>query len=581
MNRSGNIFLPLLFGIALFIGIFSYVVKSGYLSGNNQVFAEETIVLDGIADSMVRSNNPTKNFGSVTVLDVAGKHDTKTYLKFNLASLAGKQILATSLKITFSSGGSQSAIHTANLVADSGWGETAINFNNAPVTSTAIGTFNGASSGSTIEIPLAVDIVKGYIGSNFSMALRTNNQNGFSVYSKEHSNGNYRPKLVVTVQSSVTPTVTSAPNPTIYPTVTTVPNPSPTGSPSTSGLWLNHDEIMNIPISGESGCTSQCHEAWQNVLEAANHSTLDPDLSDQSDNTDVYTFAKALVYARTGNQDYRNQVRQTLDILVDNHPPTGSGSWDSLGILRSMYPYVIAADLIDLKNFPSDSFDNGDFRQWLTDARFAVAEGTWSVVTGQEERPNNFGTHGSASRIAADLYLGDQVDLDRAIKVFKGYLGDRSSYADFNYGDLCYQSNPNAPVGINPVGAKLNIGGVLRNADGIIPDDQRRSGCPPTYPFPKENYVWEALQGATVASELLYRAGYDSYSWGNQALLRAVTWLHDPEGTGENYPWYSAEGDDTWIPWIINKRYNKNFPTIVTSSPSLGKGMGLADWTHR
>ena len=55
--------------------------------------------------------------------------------------------------------------------------------------------------------------------------------------------------------------------------------------------------------------------------------------------------------------------------------------------------------------------------------------------------------------------------------------------------------------------------------DGVLPDDQRRGG-PFEWPPPRENYVYEALQGATVQAALLSRAGYDAWDWGDQALLR-------------------------------------------------------------
>jgi hypothetical protein len=244
--------------------------------------------------------------------------------------------------------------------------------------------------------------------------------------------------------------------------------------------------------------------------------------------------------------------------------------------------YAIAADLIKLGTF-DPVFDTTVFRPWLMAARTAEAQSggpSGSVVSGQEKRPNNFGTHGSASRIAADLYLNDEEDLQRAIEVYKGWLGDRSSYAGFTYGELCYQSTPNTPVGINPKGAILVIDGVQRNADGILPDDLRRSGCPAEYPWPKENYVWGALQGAVVAAELLQNAGYPAFEWEDQALLRALTWLHEEAD-------YPAEGDDRWIPWIINYRYNSTFESSVPSTPSaasnvsVGKNMGFADWTHQ
>ena len=51
------------------------------------------------------------------------------------------------------------------------------------------------------------------------------------------------------------------------------------------------------------------------------------------------------------------------------------------------------------------------------------------------------------------VYLGDATELANTAQVFKGYLGDRASYADFKYGDLSWQADPSKPVGINPLEA--------------------------------------------------------------------------------------------------------------------------------
>jgi hypothetical protein len=75
--------------------------------------------------------------------------------------------------------------------------------------------------------------------------------------------------------------------------------------------------------------------------------------------------------------------------------------------------------------------------------------------------------------------------------------------------------------------------------------------------------------GVTEVVEI--RLGYDSWEWADRALLRAFEWLD----TQANYP---AEGDDTWLPHIVNRVYQVNLPAEVPSVP--GKGMGFADWTH-
>jgi hypothetical protein len=189
-----------------------------------------------------------------------------------------------------------------------------------------------------------------------------------------------------------------------------------------------------------------------------------------------------------------------------------------------------------------------------------------TLISTHEDRPNNWGTHAGASRIAADLYLGDGSDLGRAAAVFRGWLGDRGSYAGFSYGDLDWQSNPDAPVGINPVGATIDG----HNVDGVLPDDQRRGGGF-TWPPPGENYVYEALQGAVLQAELLSRAGYPAYDWSNQALRRAYAWLY-------NVASFAAEGDDTWQIPLINARYGTGF--AVSSPTRPGKNFGFTDWLY-
>jgi hypothetical protein len=120
-------------------------------------------------------------------------------------------------------------------------------------------------------------------------------------------------------------------------------------------------------------------------------------------------------------------------------------------------------------------------------------------------------------------------------------------------------------VGINPAGC--TIAGYP--ADGVLPDDQRRAG-PFTWPPPQENYVWEALQGAVAQAWMLNRAGYPAFTWENQAILRAVAWLHGQA----NFP---AAGDDRGTPWLINHVYGAAFPAASPAAPGKN-GLGFYDW---
>ena len=313
------------------------------------------------------------------------------------------------------------------------------------------------------------------------------------------------------------------------------------------GIWIGAEEIAALPTSGA---------AWENLLAEANEPTGTPDLSNQDDDVNVRVLAKALVFARTGNERYRTEVIDACRRAIG----TEDGG-RTLALGRELAAYVIAADLVGLP--PGD---DAAFRAWLGSVRFEPLDGR-TLVSTHEDRPNNWGTHASASRAAAAVYLGDSADLERVARVFKGWLGDRASYAGFDWGDLDWQANPSQPVGINPKGATLQGHPV----DGVLPDDQRRGGGF-SWPPPAENYVWEALQGALATALILSRAGYtDVWSWQDQALLRAVRWLHEQAR-------FPAEGDDTWLPHLVNHHYGTSFPAPVPARP--GKNLGWTDWTH-
>jgi len=301
--------------------------------------------------------------------------------------------------------------------------------------------------------------------------------------------------------------------------------------------------------------------AWNSLSQEASRDCGTPNLSNQEDGTNVCVMAKALVFARTGNARLGIDVRSALRSIVD--APQYRGRALSLG--RELAAYVIAADIVGLRSLDPDldSSFSAKIKQLLSTP---TVDGPRNLVDCHEKRPNNWGNHCGASRAAVAAYLGDRTELARVAQVFKGYLGDRRSYAGFRYGDLAWQCDPQRPVGINPKGCGLD-GHLL---DGVLPDDQRRSG-ELTWPPPHENYVYEGLQGALVQAVILHRAGYDAFDWGDRALLRAVQWLYDTAH-------FHAVGDDTWIPYVVNYFYGTNFPAPEVARA--GKNVGWTNWTH-
>lgn len=320
----------------------------------------------------------------------------------------------------------------------------------------------------------------------------------------------------------------------------------PVRAQTTFGIWVNARELSTLPISGP---------AWLALKKRADVVLGIPLISDQTQSNNVAVLAKALVFARTGEQRYRLEV---IDQCMQAINTELGGRTLALG--RELAAYVIAAELVSL---PPDK--NVIFRAWLRRTLTEPLDGE-SLRATHERRPNNWGTHAGASRAAVAAYLGDMVELQRTALVFKGWLGDRTAYAGFSFGELSWQCDGMRPVGINPAGCMK--GG--HNIDGVLPDDQRRGGIF-AWPPLQENYVWEALQGAIVEAEILNRLGFDTFNWSNKALLRAVTWLYQQDA-------FPATGDDTWEPHIINFRYGSRFLAPVPTHP--GKNMGWTDWTH-
>jgi hypothetical protein len=312
------------------------------------------------------------------------------------------------------------------------------------------------------------------------------------------------------------------------------------------GIWISPQEIRALPVTGP---------AWDNLKQAADTPTPSPRLSDQDDPSNVRVLAKALVYARTGQERYRQEVIAACRQIIG----TELGG-RTLALGRELAAYVIAADLVSLP-----AADDQPFRQWLRRTLDTRLEGK-SLRTTHERRPNNWGTAAGASRAAIAAYLDDADELARTATVFKGWLGDRDSYNGFRYRDLSWQADPTQPVAINPQHAEIEG----HDMDGALPEELRRSGAF-RWPPPRENYVWTALQGALVQAEILHRAGYPAWEWEDRALLRTFRWLHEVAD-------YPARGDDTWQPHIINHRYQSDFPAPVPSKP--GKIMGWSEWTH-
>ncbi len=322
---------------------------------------------------------------------------------------------------------------------------------------------------------------------------------------------------------------------------------------SGKGIWLSRSELAALPTSGA---------AWAAVQEAASGDLGTPNVADQDSDHDTRTLAAALVAARTGDMEMRNKV---VDALTGAIGTERGGRTLAAG--RNLQAYVIAADLIDLQG--TAPADGRRFSDWLRAVRTEDLDGNTLVQTSQD-RPNNWGTHATASLTTIAAYLGDTQELQRLAALFGGWTGERAAYSGFNFGDLAWQANPGAPVAVNPPGTSL----AGRSVDGALPDEMRRGGGLQWPPSPT-GYPWGALNGAVVTAEVLSRQGFDAWNWGNRALSRAVRFLMDLDRQVGG--WGPANDDEFVIP-LVNARYGTKYP--VATPVGLGKNIGFTDWTH-
>jgi len=494
---------------------------------------EVSFQTDDAQDAKIIQRKPTKNYGSVKKLQLDGVPNKATLIQWDTTPIPTNSTIV-SAKISLYVKNTSSNTYGLYKIHQP-WQDTGVTWrqftnNNQGYDDIQLGIFQPNAKGqSQIQLNRAgLTVIQSWINNpeeNYGFILRdySGATDAAKFYSSEAKQLHRRPQLNITYMSSDVPP----------------PKPEPGVR---SGAWISYDTLMTLPTDGV---------AWNNIFNAAQKDISNPNLSDQNDNTDVYTLAKALVGVRLDNQTYIDQVHSTL-LKVINTEDGGR----TLALGRNLVPYIIAAELT--------RFDNTQFDNWLKTLPNKILDGK-TLVTTHETRPNNWGTMAGASRAAIAVHLEDWDELDRVAKVFKGWLGDRESYAGFKYGDLSWQANPDAPVGINPQGATKD--GFL--IDGALPDDMRRGGSF-KIPPPTTDYPWGALQGAVVQAEILwYAGGYDVWQWEDKALLRSRQFL-------ERIGW-EPTGDDMWIDSLFDFHYNTNYSYADTPP---GKIMGWTSWTH-
>jgi hypothetical protein len=142
-----------------------------------------------LADSYVNAGSPTTNTGSLTTLRADGSPDLHSYLRFDVQGLSGTVTRAT-LRVFANSASSLGC--TVSSVDDNTWGESTINYNNAPPLGSALGSSGSFGAGAWISID-----VTAYLTGNgtYNLALTTPSSTAISLASSEA--GVNAPQLII------------------------------------------------------------------------------------------------------------------------------------------------------------------------------------------------------------------------------------------------------------------------------------------------------------------------------------------------------------------------------------------------
>ena len=156
----------------------------------------QLLKLNPSADSYVRGDQPTKNFGTQTALETDTNPNEITYIKFNLTPLSGKKILKATLTLKVTDPSTQAQV--LRRAVNVNWLENTLNYNNRPGFEAVISNFSANKLGSTVSLGVTnvVDLRK---GGNVTVGITSTGNDKAGFYSREAASVN-KPQLVIEYQ---------------------------------------------------------------------------------------------------------------------------------------------------------------------------------------------------------------------------------------------------------------------------------------------------------------------------------------------------------------------------------------------
>ena len=191
----------------------------------------QTLTFNPIADAFTMANRPTSNLGGASTLRLDASPDANSYLRFDVQGLTGPVSQAT-LRLYVQSSSSQG--YDVHQVANNSWGESSINYNNAP----ALGSVINSSGATTANNFVDVDVTS-YVTSNGLISFGANTADTSLILLSSREGGN-PPELVIQTVGGPTPTPT---NTGVPPTATNTPTPTSTpGAGGSTFTFASNDD---------------------------------------------------------------------------------------------------------------------------------------------------------------------------------------------------------------------------------------------------------------------------------------------------------------------------------------------------
>lgn len=150
------------------------------------------------ADSYVRNNYSSTNYGDRNVLWIDRSPIASTYLKFNLTTLRGKTISKATLKLKVPSVTDANSNGNFQVKATgNSWTERNLNYSNRPALGKTIGSFSKPKKGQTVSVDLTSWLAGFPPGDIISVGIETNSADGAILRSKEAAEKDNRPVLII------------------------------------------------------------------------------------------------------------------------------------------------------------------------------------------------------------------------------------------------------------------------------------------------------------------------------------------------------------------------------------------------